>query len=54
MEDIAAGEIFTENNIRSIRPSNGLPPKHLKDILGKKASADIEKGTPLTWGLIER
>jgi len=52
--DIAAGEIFTENNIRSIRPSNGLPPKHLKDILGRKASADIEKGTPLTWGLIER
>lgn len=52
--DIAAGEIFTENNIRSIRPSNGLSPKHLKDILGKKASADIEKGTPLTWDLIER
>ncbi len=52
--DIAAGEIFTENNIRSIRPSNGLSPKHLKDILGKKAFADIEKGTPLTWGLIER
>ncbi len=54
VEDIATGEIFTENNIRSIRPSNGLPPKHLKDILGKKASADIEKGTPLNWGLIER
>jgi len=52
--DIAVGEIFTETNIRSIRPSNGLPPKHLKDILGKKASANIEKGTPLTWGLIER
>ncbi|NJD21306.1 MAG: pseudaminic acid synthase [Melioribacter sp.] len=52
--DIAAGEIFTETNIRSIRPSNGLQPKHLKDILGKKASANIEKGTPLTWGLIER
>ena len=52
--DIAEGEIFTEDNIRSIRPSNGLPPKHLKDILGKKASAKIEKGTPLNWGLIER
>ena len=54
VKDIAAGEIFTEDNIRSIRPSNGLPPKHLKDILGKKASAKIEKGTPLNWDLIER
>ena len=50
--DIAAGEMFTENNIRSIRPSHGLAPKYLKDILGKKASADIEKGTPLNWDLI--
>ena len=50
--DITAGEIFTENNIRSIRPSNGLAPKYLKEILGKKASADIEKGTPLSWDLI--
>ncbi len=50
--NIAAGEVFTENNIRSIRPSHGLAPKYLKDILGKKASADIEKGTPLNWDLI--
>ena len=52
--DIAAGELFTENNIRSIRPSNGLSPKYLKDILGKRALANIEKGTPLNWSLIER
>jgi pseudaminic acid synthase len=50
--DIVAGEAFTENNIRSIRPAHGLAPKYLKDILGKKASADIEKGTPLSWDLI--
>ncbi len=50
--NIAAGEVFTENNIRSIRPSHGLSPKYLKEILGKKASADIEKGTPLNWDLI--
>ena len=52
--DIAAGELFTENNIRSIRPSNGLSPKYLKDILGKRALVNIEKGTPLNWSLIER
>ena len=52
VKDIAAGEIFTEDNIRSIRPSNGLSPKHLKEILGKKASVKIEKGTPLNWDLI--
>jgi pseudaminic acid synthase len=52
--DIAAGELFTENNIRSIRPSNGLSPKYLKDIIGKRALVNIEKGTPLNWSLIER
>ena len=50
--DIMAGEVFTEKNVRSIRPSHGLPPKYLKEILGKKASANIEKGTPLSWDLI--
>ncbi|MEM2111599.1 MAG: pseudaminic acid synthase [Candidatus Bathyarchaeia archaeon] len=52
VKDIKAGEAFTEENIRSIRPGYGLPPKYLKDILGKKASRDIEKGTPLSWALI--
>ena len=54
VKDIAAGEVLTENNIRSIRPSQGLAPKHLKEILGKKASADIKKGTPINWDLIVR
>jgi len=42
-----AGETFTEENIRSIRPGYGLPPKYLKDILGKRATQDTKKGTPL-------
>ena len=41
VKDIKAGEIFTEENIRSIRPGYGLPPKYLKDILGKRAKIDI-------------
>ncbi|MEJ5351524.1 MAG: pseudaminic acid synthase [Melioribacteraceae bacterium] len=53
VKDIKAGEILTEENVKSIRPSYGLPPKYLKDVLGKKAKADIKKGTPLNWNLIE-
>jgi pseudaminic acid synthase len=52
VKDIKAGETFTESNVRSIRPAFGLHTRHLKDILGKHAAADIEKGTPLSWNLI--
>lgn len=44
-ENIAEGEMFTEKNIRSIRPGFGLHPKFLPEILGKIASQPIEKGT---------
>ena len=54
VKDIKAGEIFTEENIRSIRPGFGLPPKFLKDILGKKAKSEMNKGTPLNWELIKK
>lgn len=53
VEDVKKGEIFTEKNVRSIRPSNGIAPKYFKEILGKKAKVDIEKGTPLSRDLIE-
>ncbi len=53
VENIKKGELFTEKNVRSIRPGFGLPPKYLKDIIGKKANIDIEKGTPLKWGMFD-
>jgi pseudaminic acid synthase len=50
--DIKAGEIFTMKNIKSIRPADGISPKYLNEILGKKAVSNIERGTPLNWDLI--
>jgi pseudaminic acid synthase len=49
VEDIKSGEIITEKNVRSIRPGNGLHPRHLKDIIGKKTKKRITRGTPLAW-----
>lgn len=54
VKDILAGEMFTEENVRSIRPSHGLAPKHFNEILYKKAKKNIECGTPLNWDLIEQ
>jgi pseudaminic acid synthase len=50
--DIKAGNKFTEENIKSVRPAYGLHPKYYKHILGKKAKRDIEKGEPLRWELV--
>jgi pseudaminic acid synthase len=52
VKDIKAGEKFTEENVRSIRPGYGLPPKYFKKVVGKRAKKDIKKGTPLKWNLI--
>ena len=50
--DIAAGEVLTMENIRSIRPAHGLSPKYLTEILGRRAKAAIACGTPLAWELL--
>lgn len=54
VEDVKAGEEFTEQNIRSIRPGYGLPPKYLPKVIGGLASHDIERGTPLDWAMVEK
>jgi pseudaminic acid synthase len=53
VKDIAAGETVTPENVRSIRPGFGLPPRHYDEILGKKAKLAIKRGTPLGWDLLE-
>ncbi|MEJ5338866.1 MAG: pseudaminic acid synthase [Aquificaceae bacterium] len=52
-EDIKAGEVFTQEKVRSVRPGYGLHPRYLKEILGRRARVDIPAGTPLSWELIE-
>jgi pseudaminic acid synthase len=54
VEQMAAGELFTERNVRSIRPGHGLPPKHLTKVFGQKAARPIARGTALSWDLIEQ
>jgi len=52
-QDVAAGEEFTAENVRSIRPGLGLPPKEIGAVLGRRASRSIKRGTPLDWSLVE-
>jgi N-acetylneuraminate synthase len=52
VSEMRAGEDFTVDNVRPLRPALGLHPHHLKDILGRRASRNISRGTPLTWDLV--
>ena len=52
VEDMKEGDIITEKNVRSIRPGFGLHPKYYHEILGKKATKDLEKGARLSLDLI--
>jgi len=53
VEDIKAGEVITEKNVRSIRPGFGMHPKYYNDVLGKKAKIELLNGTPLKWEYIQ-
>jgi pseudaminic acid synthase len=50
--DIDAGDILTSENVRSIRPGDGLHPRHLDQVLGRRAAERIPRGTPLDWSLL--
>lgn len=52
MKDMKAGEVFTEGNVRSIQLGYELHPRYLKEVLGRQAARDIQRGTPLGWELI--
>jgi len=53
VKDIKRGEKFTQENVRSIRPSNGLHPKYYEEILGETANCDLKFGTPLKKDFIK-
>ncbi len=52
VQDMKAGETLTKENVRAIRPGNGLPPKYFDQLLGKTVKRDVKKGTPVTWDLL--
>lgn len=53
-KDMKAGDVFTADNVRSVRPGFGLHTRYYEEILGKKINCDKPMGTPLSWGLIEQ
>ena len=50
--NVKRGEKYTSENVRSIRPGHGLHTRHLPEVLGRRASRDVERGTPLSWDLV--
>ena len=54
VEDIKEGELFTNKNIRSIRPGYGLCPKYFDDIINKRAKTSLKTGTPLSFEHIHK
>jgi len=53
VQDMKQGESFTAENVRSIRPGYGLHTRHLREVLGRCAAEDIQRGTPLSWELVQ-
>ena len=52
-KDMKAGEVFTPENLRSVRPSCGLHTMYYEDVLGKCVTRDVKMGTPMSWELIK-
>jgi pseudaminic acid synthase len=54
VQDLKEGQLFSSENVHSIRPGYGLHTRHLPEILGRQAARDIERGTPLSWDLVQQ
>lgn len=52
-EDVAAGEVLTSANLRSVRPGDGLHPRHYHELLGRPVTRAVAKGTPVDWSMID-
>jgi pseudaminic acid synthase len=52
VQDVKQGQVFSAENVRSIRPGYGLHTRHLHEIVGRRASRDIQCGTPVSWDLV--
>jgi pseudaminic acid synthase len=52
VNDMSAGDVFTANNLKAIRPGMGLPPKYYETFIGRQVKRDVQMGTPLSWDLI--
>jgi N-acetylneuraminate synthase len=53
VRDMQAGEVFSKDNVRAIRPGRGLAPRHFEAVLGRKARHALSRGTALGWDVIE-
>jgi len=53
VKDMEAGEAFSGENLRAIRPGHGLPPKFIGTLMGKRVTRSVRRGTPASWDLIE-
>jgi len=54
VSEIKANDVFTPENIRSIRPGYGIDPKFYHSIIGRSASVDISIGTALNWSMVKK
>jgi sialic acid synthase SpsE len=50
--DVAAGEVLTKANVRSVRPGEGLPPADYEAVLGRPAARPLKRGEPLAWDMV--
>jgi N-acetylneuraminate synthase len=52
-KDLKSGDVLTADNLRSVRPGLGLPPKYYDVLLGQAVNRDLQKGTPVTWDYLK-